>query len=271
SGTAVLDSALTSDGGFYLFEDLDPATYQLHEIQPTGVDDGAELLGSLGGSIPANDIMQLTLARTDAFDYAFAELGQQVTSGDTATIGFWQNKHGQALITQGGAALADWLTSNFGNVFGNTFSDGSGGDDGAEVATFFRQELFKQKAKKSVAGPAKVDAQFTAVALATYFTSSNLAGNVASSFGFNVTDTGIGTNVVNVGDNGAAFGVINGTDLTIMQLLSATNILTDQPNIITGDANIYDQDGDGMISSAEAALRAMANIIYSDINEGGAI
>ncbi len=97
----------------------------------------------------------------------------------------------------------------------------------------------------------------------------NLAGNVASSFGFNVTDTGIGTNVVNVGDNGAAFSVANGTDLTIMQLLLATNSLTDQPDSVAGFASIYDENGDGMISSAEAALRAMANIIYSDINEQG--
>ena len=45
------------------------------------------------------------------------------------------------------------------------------------------------------------------VALATYFTSSDLAGNVAADYGFNVTDTGIRTKVVNVGDSGAAFDV----------------------------------------------------------------
>ena len=92
------------------------------------------------------------------------------TSGDTSTSGFWQNKHGQSLITQVGAALAGWFTSSFGNVFGDTFSDG---DDGAEVAAFFKTGIFKQQGKKSVAGPAKVDAQFMAVAFATYFTSGN--------------------------------------------------------------------------------------------------
>jgi hypothetical protein len=61
-----------------------------------------------------------------------------VASGDTATIGFWQNKHGQALIRQGGAALADWLTNNFGNVFGDTFIGG----DGDDVASFYRDQLF---------------------------------------------------------------------------------------------------------------------------------
>jgi hypothetical protein len=210
--------------------------------------------------------MQLTLARADAFDYAFAEIGQQVSAGDTATIGFWQNKHGQALIVSGGAALASWLSDNFPNVFGNRLNGASGQD----VADFYRQELFKQQAKKS-AGPAKVDAQFMAVALATYFTSGNLAGTVAAAYGFNVTDTGIGTKVVNVGNSGAAFGVANGTDLTILQLLWATNDLTDQPDALAGFAFIYDQNGDGIIDSAEASLRAQANEVFSAINEGGDI
>jgi len=271
-GAAVLDdlgnpiTATTTGGGFYLFEDLDIGTYQLHEIQPSGVDDGAELLGSLGGTIPANDTMQLAIERTDATDYVFAELGQQVTSGDTATIGFWHNKHGQALITQGGTALAQWLSANFDNVFGDEFV-GAGGSD---VAQFFNDQLFKQKGKKSN-GPAKVDAQFMAVALATYFTSSNLAGNVAGDYGFNVTDTGIGTRVVNVGSGGAAFSVANDTDVTIMQLLQATNALTDLPDGISGFAHIYDQDGDGQIDEFEALLRVMANDVYSTINEQGDI
>ncbi len=270
SGNAVLDDnnnpirAVTSDGGFYLFEDLDPAAYRLREIDPTGVNDGAEILGSLGGTIVANDVMAVTLARNDAADYDFAELGQSLTSGDTAGIGFWQNKHGQALIAQGGSALAAWLSANFGNVFGNAFADGYG-DDGFEVASFYKNELFKRKSTKS-AGPAKVDAQFMATALATFFTSSNLAGTVADSYGFNVSQTGIGTSVVNVGNSGAAFGVANGTSMTIMQLLLATNSLTDQPENLSGAANIYDFDGNGLINSYEAWLRELANQVYSQIN-----
>ena len=272
NGVPVLDNqnnpvkAITSDGGFYLFEDLDPGTYQLCEVQPTGVDDGVEIIGSLGGTIPANDTMRLTLERIDATDYIFAELGQSVASGDTATIGFWQNKHGQALIRQGGAALADWLTNNFGNVFGDTFVGG----DGDDVASFYRDQLFRQKSQKS-AGPAKADAQFMAVALATYFTSSNLAGNVASAYGFNVTDTGIGTKLVNIGDNGTAFSVSNGTDLTIMQLLLATDNLTDQAESLSGSARIYDLNGDGEIDEYEAVLRRLANDVFSSINELGDI
>ncbi len=272
NGDAVLDAygdaivAVTQSGGIYLFEDLDPGDYQLFENQPSGVNDGADILGSLAGTVVANDTMQLALEHVDAFDYAFAEVGQQVAAGDTATIGFWQNKHGQSLIAAGGADLANWLSASFSNVFGSSLV----GASGADVAEFYRNELFKQLGKKS-AGPAKVDAQFMAVALAAYFTSSNLAGSLASGYGFNVTDTGIGTKVVNVGTSGAAFDAADGTDLTIMQLLLATDSLTDQPNDITGFAYIYDQDGNGMIDSAEATLRAMANEIFSDINEGGDI
>ena len=270
-GDAVLDqwgdaiTATTSDGGYLLFDDLDPGTYQIHEHQPADLQDGAELIGSLGGIIVSNDTMQLNLDRVDAEDYQFAELGQELTSGNTAGIGFWQNKQGQQLITQGGTDLAVWLTDNFGNVFGDTLSDGIG-DDGAEVAAFYKNELFKQKSKHS-AGPAKVDAQFMATALATFFSSSNLAGNVATNFGFNVTATGIGTSVVNIGNSGAAFGVADGTNLTIMQILQATNSMTDQLDDLSGSAKIYDLDGDGIISAEEAALRNMANAIYSMINE----
>ncbi|MCA9193938.1 MAG: hypothetical protein KDB03_19335 [Planctomycetales bacterium] len=275
AGNPVLDDnnqaieAITNDGGFYLFEDLNPGEYRLAEVQPSGVSDGAEILGSLGGLLVANDAMQLNLVREDATDYYFAEIGGQVSSGDTATIGFWQNKHGQNLIASGGTQLASWLTLNFGNVFGNTFSDGVG-DNGAEVASFYQEQLFKQKSSRS-AGPAKVDAQFMATALATFFTSSNLAGNAASTFGFNVSETGIGTKVVNVGSSGAAFGVADNSNLTILQLLQATNALTDQPELISGAAKIYDIDGDGEISEAEAQLRTKSNLIYSFINELGGI
>ncbi len=172
-------------------------------------------------------------------------------------------------ITSGGGSLATWLTDEFTNVFGDTFADGVG-DDGAEVARFFRDQLFRQKSRKS-AGPAKVDAQFMGTALATYFTSSNLAGIVASDYGFNVSDTGIGTNVVNVGTSGAAFGAEDFSDTTILDLLLATNHLTDQPDRITGFSYIHDQDGDGEVDDEEALLRVLANDVYSAINEAGSI
>lgn len=259
-------TAITSDGGFYLFEDLDPGIYRLFENQPAGVLDGAEQLGSLGGLIVGDDRMELTLARTDAFDYAFSEIGQLPGTGSAGSIAFWQNIRGQDLISQGGTQLAGWLTTNFENVFGESLD----GSSGSEVAQFYREQLFRQKGKKSPRA-AKVDAQFMSTALSTYFTNRNLAGEVATSFGFTVTDTGIGTTIVNVGSNGAAFGVADGTDLTILQLLLATDALTDQPDSELGFSAIYDTNGDGVLDASEDLLRAMANSIYFAINIGSSI
>ncbi len=56
-----------------------------------------------------------------------------------------------------------------------------------------------------------------------------------------------------------------------MQLLQATNSLIDTANNITGFASLYGRDGDGKIDSEEAALRGMANLVYSGINEAGDI
>ena len=158
------------------------------------------------------------------------------------------------------------LNANFGNFFGNTFSNGSGGDNAIEVARFYKNEFFNQKLK----GTPKVDAQFMATALATFFTSSNLSGgNVAASYGFNVTQTGLGIKVVNIGSSGAAFGVSNNTNMTIMSLLLETNDRTGAH--ASGYSNVYDTDGIGVLDDNEKALRVLANTIYSDINEAGHI
>ena len=274
----------TEFGGFYAFTvDDEFATYRIHEIQPTGVSDGAAILGDANGNAVTGDPadgtvissnqMQLTLTGINANDYDFTEVGEAVQPGDTASLGFWQNKNGQALIEEGGTELADWLTDNFANIFGDTFVGG----DGSDVASFYKNEFLKKKLK----GTPKVDAQFMSLALATYFTSSNLSGGtVAAAYGFTVTDTGMGTKVVNVGDNGAAFGVADNTDLTIMALLLATNDFTGADNgsndgvTDTDDnsySNVYDTNGDGLLDAADKALRAMANEVYTSINEEGAI
>jgi hypothetical protein len=260
-------TATTAHGGLYRFEDLVPGTYRVHERQPGGVTDGPDFLGSLGGTIAASDTLQLTLQRTDAHDYIFAEIAaQQLVRGDTAQIGFWQNKNGQDLIKLGGSALANWLTTNFANVFGNSLA----GASGADVATFYKDQLFKQPSKQS-AEPAKVDAQFMAVALAVYFTNRSLAGNVAATFGFNVTDSGIGAKIVNVGASGVAFSVANNSGLTVMQLLQATNRMTDTSNRRGGFTSIYDGNSDGVLDATEAELRSQAAKLYTSINETGGI
>ncbi|MCA9061831.1 MAG: cadherin-like domain-containing protein, partial [Planctomycetaceae bacterium] len=262
----VLFSTVTQDGGMYLFEDLPTGTYRVVEHQPTGVSDGPEIIGDLGGSVVANDVIEVTLSNLDAHNYNFTEVGSQLSPGDTAPTGFWQNKHGQQLIPQGGTALANWLTNTFPNVFGDALA-GASGDD---VAAFYNDTLFKQQGKKS-ATPPKVDAQFMAIAMSVFFTNRNLAGNVAEAFGFTVTDTGIGTSVVNVGSSGAAFGVADNSDLTIMQILLATNGMTDVNDNRTGFTNVYDINGDGVVDASERAYRLLAQSIFDLILGSGSI
>ena len=84
-----------------------------------------------------------------------------------------------------------------------------------------------------------------------------------------MTDTGIGTRIVNVGNHGAAFGVANETQMTLMQALLATNSITDVPDSRSGASSIYDQNGDGVIDANERALRKAANGFYSAVNEQG--
>jgi len=167
-------------------------------------------------------------------------------------------------MVQGGTALADWLSTNFANVFGDELV----GATGQDVARFYQTEIFRHRSLLSLL-TAKVDIEFMALTLATYFTNSNLAGEAAEAYGFNVTDTGIGTSVINVGISGAAFGVANNTDMTIMQMLLGTNALTDSPNHQTGYANVYDTNGDGRVSVSEAILRVLAHDVYSDIIRDG--
>jgi hypothetical protein len=79
--------------------------------------------------------------------------------------------------------------------------------------------------------------------------------------------------VVNVGSSGAAFGVADDTDMTIMAMLLATNGMTDTDGAANNDddgyTHVYDANGDGVIDAAEKALREMANEVYTAINEGG--
>jgi|GEM_PF-5198476 len=255
----VLFSTVTDDGGLYFFEDVPAGTWQIQEVQPSGVADGPEQTGTLGGTLVANDLIQLTVFDQDAAHYNFSEYGLQLGSGDTAGIGFWQNKHGQDLITRGGTALAEWLTTQFPNVFGNEFQNA----DGADVAAFYKNQLFRQKGKNS-AGPARVDAQFMATAFAVFFTSRTLAGDVAQNFGFHVSDTGIGTCTINVGSRGAAFLVEDHSEVTVLQLLLAVNVSTSRSG--SGFTAIYDQNGDGLIDSRESWLRTLANELFSEIN-----
>jgi hypothetical protein len=237
-----------------------------------------EIDGSPVGDNSINDkITGIVLDADDtAVNYNFGErpeAGGTVSPGQTAAGGFWQNKHGQELILSVNEGLGDWLAATLPNLYGN---DGDGdvnpfdltGKTNAEVAEFYKIE-FKKKNKDQPPGPAKLNSQVLATAIAVYVTNSNLAGLAGLDFGLSVTDTGVGTATINVGDNGEAFGVADGADIAVLDALFAVNSFT-QEGLLYDDLDM-DLVGDGAIDSIELALRIAANDVFSMINEDGGI
>jgi hypothetical protein len=147
---------------------------------------------------------------------ATCKINTAIGRGDTATIGFWHNKNGQALILSfngGGSStkLGDWLAATFPCLYGSL-----AGKQNSVVALQFLT-YFNVKGQKTYA-------QILAGALASYATSSTLAGgNMAAAYGFNVSSTGTGAKTYNVGSNGTAIGLANNTSYTVLQLLNAAN------------------------------------------------
>lgn len=253
-GRAVSRTTTTSSSGHYEFDDLRPGTYAVHEVQPNGFADGLDEVGSLGGVL-ANDL--ITSINVDAGDrgigYNFSEHGGiALHRGQTATIGFWQNKNGQALLKSlnGGpnaTALGNWLAASFPNLYGATAgANNLTGKTNAQVAAYYIT-LFKVSGQK-------LSAQVLATAFAVYATDSDLAGTAARAYGFEVTTGGTGESRFNVGCNGEAFGVANRTVLTIREILDATNRLS-------ANGVIY----------VNSRLRTPANDVYDCINNTGDI
>ena len=167
-------------------------------------------------------------------------------AGDAATIGFWHNKNGQALINavNGGPTstdLANYLALTFPYLYGAHSLNDLTGKDNNDVAALFLNFF-------GVTGQ-KTQAQILAGALAAYVTDSALAGTTAAKYGFNITSGGTGADTYNVGGNGTAIGLLNNTSYTILQLLEQANL--DMQNG-TFNANAF-------------------NTIFSDINQKGDI
>ena len=161
-------------------------------------------------------------------------------SGDTATIGFWNNKNGQALILSAGTTptLGAFLAS-YSNIFGSV-----GSDTNTQIAALFRS-YFSVKGQKT-------SAQVLAGALACYFNSTG--SPQAAQYGFNLSGT---CNVsYDVGSYASLLGLTSNapsTVYTIGQILAAANTLAAPPH--------------GWSTAVANAL----NVIFSNINQGGDI
>jgi uncharacterized repeat protein (TIGR01451 family) len=265
-GNSISLTTVTDDDGAYAFKNLRPGTYTITETQPADYMDGIDTIGSQGGTVGNDQFSNIVLNQgVRGVNNNFAELpsaNSALHEGQTATIGFWNSCRGQSLIKSlnGGCnstQLGNWLATMFPNMYGaTTGSRNLAGKTNAQIARFF-QQLFDVHGMK-------IDAQALAVALAVYVTNSNLAGNVAAGYGFVVSSMGTGAATFNIGNAGVAFNVANYSTLSISQILQKTNEQARK-------GILWDLNGNGSISSAEQALRTLANALFTDINETGDI
>jgi hypothetical protein len=256
-GASVNFSQQTDNDGAYTFLNLRPGNYTLTEAQPAGYLQGVDSVGTAGGSLVATDQFFVQLAQgVDGLNYNFGEqpaATESVQKGQTAGIGFWNNKNGQALLKSfnggTGTQLADWLAATLPNMFGVH----AGGNDLAGKGNAFVAMLFQQD---FVMKGVKFDAQVLATALNVYATNATLdSTHVAAQYGFTMSGDGVGTAAVNVGSSGDAFGVANNTTMTLMDLLLATDA----------------QAVNGVLYSGNTSKRQEANDLFSAINEAGGL
>jgi sugar lactone lactonase YvrE len=257
-GNAVNRGLTTDADGAYVFPNLGSGSYNLTETPPAGFLPGVASIGTAGGSVAADNEFFVQLAQgANGLNYNFGELPATtgaVQKGQTAGIGFWNNKNGQALIKSlnGGptsAELGNWLAATLPHVFGaeaggNNLTDKTN----ADVAALFQQDF--------VLKGVKLDAQVLATALSVYATNATLDSTAtAAPYGFIVSGDGVGTATFNVGTNGNAFGVPDNATMSILDLLQATD----------------SQSVDGLLYDGNVTLRQEANNVYSAINQAGTI
>jgi hypothetical protein len=88
----------TDASGSYLFLNLRPGNYYLTETQPAGYLQGIDTVGTAGGSLSVVDQFSVPLApQANGLNYNYGERPTStgpVHIGQTAGIGFWNNKNG---------------------------------------------------------------------------------------------------------------------------------------------------------------------------------
>jgi hypothetical protein len=245
-------------------KDLAAGAFKADTTTATGqaVKDQAQAwLDQVNGAGPKANLLALTSPcdQDQIFECPAKPPTTPLKPGMTSTIGFSHNKNGQALIKSlnGGPTatnLGNWLATNFPNLWGAQAGPNNlAAKTNAQVAAFYLTKF-------TVKGQ-KLDAQILATAFATYVTNNTLAGAAAVKYGFKVDSLGTANATINVGSSGAAFGVPNNSNLTVWQVLKAT----DQLSAGGSGASQFDP------YNGNQTLRNKANTIYSLINERGDI
>jgi hypothetical protein len=227
--------------------------------QPAGYTPGIDSVGTAGGSLSTTAVDQFFVQLAEGVNGLNYNYGEQpaatgpVQKGQTAGIGFWNNKNGQALIKalNGGTGhqLGDWLAATFPHMFGSLAgSNNLAGKGNASIAALFQADF--------VVHGTKLDAQVLATALAVYVTDGTLDNTgVGTQYGFLVGGNGVATSTYNVGSNGAAFGVANNTVMTVLDILPAADA----------------QAVNGVLYNGDTTKRNQANAVFGAINEAGGL
>jgi len=145
------------------------------------------------------------------------EQGQQ-----TKPTNWWAGSLGQELVgkfglTGANQTLGQWLATYFPKLYGGASgAPNLSASTNAQVYAYFLNLWNTRTSPRS-------DAEVMATAFAEYATTLFFGGTVAQSYGFVVNAFGLGAYSVNIGYNGAAFGVPNGTVLNVYQILLAAN------------------------------------------------
>jgi hypothetical protein len=247
---ALLDSVSTNSSGNYLFE-VEAGSYYIKFIVPVGyyisplkTGSNTAIDSNLDPSTRQTDPIFLSAGQEDLTWDAGLYQTTPLVSGDSATIGFWHNKNGQAIINSIGGNLANYLATVYPYLYGQYSANNLTGKTNADVAALF-QTFFSVKGQKT-------DAQIMAGALAGYVTQSAYANSLVTKYGFNISASGTGARTVNVGSYGSAIGLANNTYYSVSQLLFQVNLLKQN-------------------SAYTAAVANAFNVIFTQINEAGDI
>jgi hypothetical protein len=176
---------------------------------------GATLLGTYtwSASYSGNGLNNGAVDQSGAAEQV--TIRDQVVNGEAATLGFWSNKNGQKLLQSYSASIGTWLATTYGNLFGNL-----SGATGTQVANYFLNQV-----KPNTGGLTNnLYAQALTTALGEYVTGLGFNAT-AHSYGFvqGFGGTGLAGIYFNVGNNGASFGVANGSNMTVGDELAYLN------------------------------------------------
>jgi hypothetical protein len=260
-GQSVSLTTTTNSSGAYSFANLLPGTsytVQTSPTPPSGYTAGLATIGSSGGT-DSETLDQLYVALGQGIVSINNDFGELLTlsTGMTATIGFWQNQNGQAIIngfgtTSTGQTVANWLASTFPNLFGtNGVIANLTNATNAQVAAAYT----------NVFGNNKTQAQIFCAALSIFTTSTSLNTNatnqsLAKSYGFVLSNTGSGAAAWNIGSSdNSAFNASANATLSVYQMLLTTNSQVSNGQLFGGNSSQINE----------------ANDAFSNINQNGDI